>query len=144
MHEFQFLLRIFTLSFDKPHQQKIKKIYNKEKINQTDLVSIAFDVLISKERNSEKVSSKQNGARQRNTYVKILMDSGASASIIHKSYVNKNNIITRKTSANKWSTMAGSFSRSRKAKITLKMEELNVTSHISVPFHLITKKANAM
>ena len=53
-------------------------------------------MLISKERNSEKVSPKQNGARQRSTYVKILMGSGAYALIIHVSYVNKNNLILRK------------------------------------------------
>ena len=75
-------------------------------------------------------------------YVKILMDSGASASIIPKSYISKNNLITRKFSANKWSTMAGSFSTSCEAKITLNMTELNVTAHISVPFHVTTKKNN--
>ena len=70
------------------------------------------------------------------------MGSGASALIIHESYVNKNNFITRKISANKWSTMAGSFSTSREAKITLKMPELNVTAQISTPFHVTTKKSN--
>ena len=106
---------------------------NKKDINnQTDLVPITFGVLISKERNSEK----------RSTNVKILMDSGASASIIHKSYVSKNNFITRKSSANQWSSMAGSFSTSHKAEITLKMPELDVTAHISAPFHLTTKKNN--
>ena len=87
------------------------------------------------------MSPKQNGARLRNTYVKILMDSNASASIIHESYVSKNNFITRKTSANKWSTMAGSFSTSCEAEITFKMPEFNVTAHISAPFH-VTKKSN--
>ena len=76
-------------------------------INQNDLVPITFGVLISKERNSKK-----NGVLWRNTYVKILMDSGASASIIHESYVNKNNFVSRKTYANQWSTMAGSFTTS--------------------------------
>ena len=32
-------------------------------MNQTDLVPITFDVLISKERNSKKVSRKQNDVR---------------------------------------------------------------------------------
>ena len=68
--------------------------------------------------------------------IKILMDSGASASIIHESYVSK---ITRKTSMNKWFTIAGSFSTSSKTGITLKIPELNVTAHISTPFHVTTK-----
>ena len=70
------------------------------------------------------------------------MDGGASASIIHESHVNKNSFIMRKTSANKWSTIAGSFSTSREAEIGLKMPELNVTAHISASFHVTTKKNN--
>ena len=59
-------------------KNKIKKT-----INQTDLVPITFGVLILTERNSKKVSPKQNGVRRKNTYVKIVMDSVVSASIIH-------------------------------------------------------------
>ena len=65
------------------------------------------------------------------------MDSSASASIIHKSYINENNFIMRKISANKWSMVAGSFSTSREAEITFKKPDLNVTAHISAPFHVI-------
>ena len=65
------------------------------------------------------------------------MDSGASASIINESYVCKNNFITRKTSANKWST--GSFLRHTRPKLRLKCQ-INVTAHISAPFHVKTKK----
>ena len=121
------------------HNKKLSKNKTKKKINQTDLVPITFGVLISKERNSKKVSPKQNDIHQRNTYVEILMDNCTSASIIHES---QKNFITRKTSANKWSTMAGSFSTSHKAEITLKMPELNVTAHISAPFQVTTKKSN--
>ena len=70
------------------------------------------------------------------------MDSGASASITHESYVSENSLITRKISENKWSTMAGSFSKSHGAQITLKMPELYVTAHISAQFHVTTKKSN--
>ena len=40
------------------------------------------------------------------------MDSSTSASIIHNKFVYKNKFNTRKTFANKWSTMTGSFSTS--------------------------------
>ena len=68
------------------------------------------------------------------------MDSDASASIIHESYVIKN--ILRKTSANQWSTMAGSFSTSHEIKIKVKLPELNVMVHISATFHVTTRKSN--
>ena len=58
-----------------------------ERINQTDLVPITSGVLIRKERNSKKLSSKQNDVHWKNAHVKILMDSDSSASIIHESYV---------------------------------------------------------
>ena len=70
------------------------------------------------------------------------MDSGASTSIIHKSYVNKNNFITRRISANKLFTLAGSFSTSHEAEITLKIPELNVTAHISESLQVTTEKSN--
>ena len=38
--------------------------------------------------------------------------------------------------------MTGFFSTSLKAKVTLKMPELNVTSHISTPFYVTTKISN--
>ena len=38
--------------------------------------------------------------------------------------------------------MAGSFSTSYKAEIAFKSSELNVTAHISAPFHVTTKKSN--
>ena len=99
-------------------------------------------MLISKERNTKKVTPKQNGVSWRNTYVKISMDSGVSASIIHKSYVSKSAFITRRTYANKWSIMAGSISTSHEAEITLKMPKLNVTAHIYATFHVTTKTNN--
>ena len=70
------------------------------------------------------------------------MDRGTRALIIHKSYVSENSFILRKMSVNQWSKLAGSFSTSREAEITLKMPELNVTAHISAPFHVTTKKSN--
>ena len=84
----------------------------------------------------------QNDVRSKSRYVKILMDSGASASIIHDSFVRTNKFNTRKTSANKWSTMAGSFSTSCEVEVKLKLPELNVTAHIFAPFHVTSQKSN--
>ena len=56
----------------------------------------------------ENRSVSQNDVHSSNSrYVKILIDSGVSASTIHESYVRTNKFNARKTSANKWSTKAG-------------------------------------
>ena len=70
------------------------------------------------------------------------MDSGASALMIHDSFVRTNKLNTRKTSANKWSMMAGNFSTSYNAVVKIKLLELNVTTHIFAPFHVTSKKSN--
>ena len=75
-------------------------------------------------------------------YLKSLIDRGDGALIIQESYIIKNNFIIRNTSASKWFTMAGTFSTSQEAEIRLKMPKLNVTAHISAPFHVTSKKSN--
>ena len=84
----------------------------------------------------------QNDVCSTSRYVKILMDSGASISIIHDSFICTNKFNTRKTSANKWSTMAGSFSTLCKVEVKLKLPELNFTAHIFAPFHVTSQKSN--
>ena len=110
---------------------------------QEDLVPITFGELIPKDKirkNDLNMSILQNDMHSTSRYTKILMDSGASASIIHDSFVRTNKFNTRKTSANKWSTMAGSFSTSYEVEVKLKLPELNVTAHIIAPFHVTNKK----
>ena len=84
----------------------------------------------------------QNDVHRNSRHVKILMDSGESASIIHDSFVLTNKFNTRKTSANKCYTMAGSFSMLCKAEVKLKLPELNFTSHIFALFHVSSQKSN--
>ena len=79
----------------------------------------------------------QNFALSMSRYVKILMDSSESASIIHKLYVSIN-----KFNSNKWSTMARSFLTSFEAKVKIKFPELNEISHILAPFHVMNEKSN--
>ena len=75
-------------------------------------------------------------------YIKILMDNSARASIIRNDLVRINNCNTRKTSANRWSKMARSFATSCKAKVRIKLPELNTTAHISAPFHVTDQNSN--
>ena len=70
------------------------------------------------------------------------MDIGASTSINHDSFVRINKFNTRKTPANKWSTMAVSISMSCKAEVKMKPPELKVTAHIFAPFHINSQKSN--
>ena len=83
-----------------------------------------------------------NVDRSTSRYVKILIDSGASASIINDLFVHPNKFNTRKTFVNKWSTMAESFLTSSKAEVKIKLPELNFTAHIFAPFHVTGQKSN--
>ena len=84
----------------------------------------------------------QNDEIGNSRYVKILMDSSARASIIQDSFVCRNKLNTSKTSANKWSTMAGSFLTLREAEGKIKLPEFNATAHIFAPFHATSQKSN--
>ena len=89
---------------------------------------------------SKNMSALQNDVWSNTQYVKILMDSGASSSIIYDSFVRTNKFHVRKTSANKWSTMAGSILTSCKAEEKIKLPEINITAHIFAPFHVTSQK----
>ena len=113
---------------------------------QKDLVPITFGELVPKEEiskiDSKNMSVSQNDVCSILRYVKILMENGASASIIHDSFVLTNKFNTRKTSANKWPTMAGSFLTSCEAEVEIKFPKLNVTAHIFAPFYVTSQKSN--
>ena len=81
----------------------------KEKIE--DLVPIVFGTIVQ---NKSHPNGHTNKARNKN--VKILLDSGASASIIHHSYLRKNDF-TQDKNIHEWTTMAGTFKTTRTAKI---------------------------
>ena len=121
---------------------------NKNFVSSTkeDWVPITFNELIPKDQicqnNSKNVSNLQNDVHITSWYINILMDSGASASIICNSFVHTNKFNTRKTSANKWSTMDGSFSMLCEAEVKIKLPELNFTAHIFTPFHITCQKSN--
>ena len=84
----------------------------------------------------------QNDVRSTSSYVKILMYSGASALIIHDSFVRTDKFNMKKTSANKWSKMDESFLTSCKAEVKIKLPELNVTAHIFALFHVTSQRSN--
>ena len=69
--------------------------------------------------------------------IKILLDSGASASIVRKDVLHVRHKIL-KDKKNKWSTMAGIFV----TNIILKLPELNHSAEISAKCHLTEKLLN--
>ena len=75
-------------------------------------------------------------------FVKILMDIGASASIIHDLFIRTNQFNTRITSSNKWSKMARSISTLCKAEVKINLPKLKFTAHIFAPFHVNSQKSN--
>ena len=83
----------------------------------------------------------QNYVRNASRYVKFLMDSGASTSVIHDSFVRTNKFSTRKNTANQWSMMASSFLTLCKAEVK-KSNQIDVTPHIITPFHVTSQNSN--
>ena len=96
----------------------------------------------NKKKKKEKNKKENTDADEKSTYVKILLDSGASASIVHKSYVQKNNYESHKISENVWNTMAGSFTTSYESTINITLPELNPTAHISAKLFVTENKSN--
>ena len=113
---------------------------NFESSMQEDLVPITFGDLIPEDEirknDLKNMSILQNDVWYNSRYVKILMDSGTIASIIHDSFVRTNEFNTRKNSTNKCSTMARSFLTSCEPEVKIKLLELNFTAHIFAPFHM--------
>ena len=70
--------------------------------------------------------------------IKILLDSGASASIVRKDILHERHKIL-KDKKNKWSTMAGTFNTTFVTEIILKLPELNHSAEIYAICHLTDK-----
>ena len=99
-------------------------------------VPIVFVTIIQ---NKSHPNGHTNQARNKN--VKILLDSGASASIIHHSYLRKKEF-TQDKNIHEWTTMAGTFKTTRTTNIELKLPELNSTANIAVKCHMTKEKSN--
>ena len=109
-------LKYISIKFCFVSQPKIKYISNNEQLfNATELSPIAFGIILSlSPRGKESTNSQFNPGTtgeniNLNVYTtKILLDSGASASIVRKDFLQERHRIL-KDKKNKWSTMAGTF-----------------------------------
>ena len=101
-----------------------KNTKNKNTLTE-DLVPIVFGTLLPiGHTNKNKNVLKKNMSHTltptkigKSTYVRILLGSGASASIINGKYVRKINYYLKKMSSNTWSMMAGSFATSCETEV---------------------------
>ena len=129
------------------------KTITKNSSENTDLVPITFGLIVNKIseiKNNPKTIFSHQKKRTNSTNskkikkikkpVRILLDSGASASIIHKDFVSKENYVKSKD-VQQWTTMAGTFKTTRTAHVTLKLPELNHTAEISANFHVTNQKS---
>ena len=73
--------------------------------------------------------------------IKILLDSGASTSIVCREVLDKRHHLIKKKK-NKWSTMAGTFNTSYMTSLNLRLQELNHTAEIYAKRHLTDKLLN--
>ena len=118
-----------------------------------DLVPITFGLIVSKfdsKNSSQKVniSSKNDSAISTTNKkitstkkpVRILLDSGASASIIHKDFVTARDY-SKSNNTQLWTTVAGTFKTTRTAHVTLKLPELNHTAEINAELHVTKQKS---
>ena len=72
--------------------------------------------------------------------IRILLDSGASKSIIFKELAKK--LRQKKTSTTEWSTVAGTVRTDHKAKVQLKLSEFSEQKVIEWEFHTTDTKFN--
>ena len=101
-----------------------------------DLLPITFGIILSSNpRGKNSTNSQINpGTLDENKNskvrtIKILLDSGANASIVRKDVLHMHHKIL-KDKINKWSTMAGTFNTSFVTEIILKLPELNHSAEI--------------
>ena len=66
--------------------------------------------------------------KERRTVLRVLLDSGASSSIIAKSHASK--LRTKKSPSVEWTTAAGSFTTNSKVKIDFQLPELSTSADI--------------
>ena len=121
----------FKLKF-KPYASKQAKLTGRLKINKSEKNKNNIDlmpILIGELKAHPKKSNWHK--------VKILVDSGASASIIHERFVS--DLPRQKGKGVTWSTMGGQFETADICKTQLCLPELNSTALINVELH-ITKQ----
>ena len=81
-----------------------------------------------------------NKKRTKFTYIKMLLDSGASSSIAHERLFQKLNTYVDNSTV--WNTMAGTLSTSKRGSLNIKMPEFNETATIKIDCHVTTNKSN--
>ena len=131
-----------------------KNLSSSNSTKQEDLVPIVFGNLLYTEKNSKLSTRRVNNENKRkhsngyaavDTYgkqpVKILLDSGASASIVHQSYVRKIDLVRNTSRKASWTTMAGTFRTIAIAHLELELPELNHTAVINAEFHVTSQES---
>ena len=103
------------------------------------LSHMTFRITLYKKINAKNPAKIQNnfGNSNKNSKVctiKILLDSGASASIVCKDVLSKRHKI-HKNKRSKWSNMAGMFNTSYMINLEQKLSKLNHTVEINVKYH---------
>ena len=99
-----------------------------------DLVPIVFGKI------SNPSNTKTKKVRK-NKMVKILLDTGASANIIHHSYVRKNDF-SKKQANRTFDTLGGKFKTTREANVRLTLPELNSTAELEVTCCVTKQESN--
>ena len=111
-----------------------------EKNTSEDLIPIVFGTIVRKVPKRTNNENLKIMALANKKILRILLDSGASASIINSSYVLRNEL-QKNNDTHEWTTMAGTFKTTRLAEIKLKLPELSDTAEINIKCHVTKQKS---
>ena len=129
---------ISRLVISQPNKKFISS--NEQLFNATDLSPISFSIILPPNTRGKNSTNSQinpgtpdDNKNSKVHTIKIIIDSGASASIV-RNYVLYQRHRIFKDKKNKWSTMAGTFNTTFVIEIILKLLELNHTNLHKMPF----------
>ena len=121
------------------------KSNSEQLLNATDLLPITFVVILPPNpRGKNSINSQiylgpsDENTKSKACIIKILLDSGASASIVQKDVLHKH-LRFLKDKKNKWSIMAWTFNTTFVTELKLKLPEINHTLEIYVNYHWTNK-----
>ena len=105
-----------------------------------DLIPIVYGTIVQKVPKSTNNEKLKIMATANKHILRILLDSGASASIINSSYVLRKEL-QKNNDTHEWTTMAGTFKTTRLAEIKIKLPELSDTAEINAKCHVTKQKS---
>ena len=118
----------------------VESTNKKRRLNDENyLVPVIFGEVLRRNSASRRSNKKNRKVDEKFAEVKILLDSGASATLVNKSKIPGN---VKKAEATKWDTMAGTFQTDSVANLKFSLSELNPTASIRTDVYAVDDMQN--